>query len=72
MCIWLVTPFVYLIASQHCHFVFTKLLTPRRQTFNLTHTISYGSYGTCVIILYLYSLIEDTALSLGLSVKPAI
>ena len=42
--------FVYLFASQHCHSTFTKLLTPRRLTFNLTHTISYGSYGTHVVI----------------------
>ena len=45
-----VIPHVYLFASQHCHSTFRKLLTPRCLTFNLTHTISYGSYGTNVVI----------------------
>ena len=41
--------FVYLFASQHHHSTFGKL-TPRHLTFNLTHTISYGSNGTHVVI----------------------
>ena len=36
--------FVYFFANQHCYSTFTKLVTPRRLTFNLTHTISYGTH----------------------------
>ena len=50
--VYLVTviPLVYLFASQHCCSTFTKIVTPGRLTFNLTRTVSYGRYGTHVVI----------------------
>ena len=50
--VYLVTviPLVNLSASRHCYSTFANLLTPRRLTFNLTHTISYSSNGTHVVI----------------------
>ena len=45
-----VLPCVYLFASQHYRSTFTKLVTPRQLTFNLTGTISYDSYSTHVVI----------------------
>ena len=41
---------VYLFASQHCCTTFRKLLTAGHVTFSLTRTISYGCYGTHVVI----------------------
>ena len=41
---------VYLFANQHCLSTFTKLVASRHLTFNLTHAISYDSYGTHVVI----------------------
>ena len=50
--VYLVTviPLVNLSVSRHCRSTFTKLLTPKHLTFNLTHTISYSSNGTHVVI----------------------
>ena len=58
-------PLVYLFATQHCHSTFTKLVTPRQLTCNLTGTISYDSYSAHVVIYIptVYLLIEDTTLS---------
>ena len=58
--------YVCSFVSQYCCSTFTKLVTPRHLTFNLTPTISYGSNGThVVIILCLYLLTEVAVLSLG-------
>ena len=58
---------VHLFANQHCCSTFTNISIIDTQPSNLTHTVSYGTYETHVVIyIPILAINEDTALSLGL------
>ena len=64
---------VQLFTSLHCQSTFSQSSvyeTLMCSTFNLTHTVSYGTYGTLVVIyMPVFTKNEDTELSLGLLVN---
>ena len=62
-------PLKRLFASQHCHSTFTNIsiINTQMSNINLTHTVSYRSYSTHVVIyITVFTINDDTALSLGL------